>query len=66
MDLKFKGRPPIVLDADVAEVFDSPESVNTILRTVIKAMRSSTSGGKGKTAAKATAAPRIGAKRRAS
>jgi hypothetical protein len=25
MDLKFKGRPPIVLDADVAEVFDSSE-----------------------------------------
>ncbi len=66
MDLKLKGRPPIVLDAGVAEVFDSPEAVNTVLRTVIKAMRSSTSDGKRKTAGKATAAPRIAAKRRAS
>ena len=66
MDLKFKGRPPIVLDADVAEVFDSSEAVNTVLRTVIKAMRSSTSGGKKKAAARATASPRIAAKRRAS
>jgi hypothetical protein len=66
MDLKFKGRPQLVLDADVAEVFDSSESVNTVLRTVIKAMRSSTSGGKRKTAAKTIAAPRIAAKRRAS
>jgi hypothetical protein len=66
MDLKFKGRPPIVLDADVAEVFDSSESVNTVLRTVIKAMRSSTSDGKKKTGARTTASPRIAAKRRAS
>jgi len=66
MDLKLKGRPPIVLDADVAEVFDSSESVNTVLRTVIKAMRSSTSDGKKKAAVRATASPRIAAKRRAS
>jgi hypothetical protein len=66
MDLKFKGRPPIILDADVAEVFDSPEAVNTVLRTVIKAMRTSTTTGKAKTAAKATASSRIATKRRAS
>jgi hypothetical protein len=66
MDLKFKGRPPIILDADVAEVFDSPEAVNTVLRTVIKAMRTSTATGKAKTEAKATASSRIATKRRAS
>jgi hypothetical protein len=64
MDLKFKGRPPIVLDADVAEVFDSPEAVNTVLRSVIKAMRTSAVGGKTKKA-RATAPP-IASKRRAS
>ncbi len=64
MDLKFKGRPPIVLDADVAEVFDSPEAVNTVLRSVIKAMRTSAVGGKAKKA-RATAPP-IATKRRAS
>jgi len=63
MDLKFKGRPPIILDADVAEVFDSPEAVNTVLRSVIKAMRTASSG---KTKVKATASPRIATKRRAS
>lgn len=31
--------PPIYLDQDVAEVFDSSEAVNTILRSAIKAMR---------------------------
>lgn len=61
MDLKFNGRPPIVLDADVAAVFDSSEAVNAVLRAVIKAMHSSTSGGKGETAARATDPPRIGA-----
>jgi hypothetical protein len=64
MDLKFKGRPPIVLDADVAEVFDTPEAVNTVLRSVIKAMRTSTVGGKTKKA-RATASP-AASKRRAS
>jgi hypothetical protein len=53
MDLKFKGRPPIVLDADVAEVFDSPEAVNSVLRSVIKAMRTSTVSGKTKKATNA-------------
>jgi hypothetical protein len=64
MDLKFKGRPPIVLDADVAEVFDSPEAVNSVLRSVIKAMRTSAVSGKTKKA-RATAPP-IASKRRAS
>ena len=31
--------PPIYLDADVAEVFDSSEAVNSVLRSAIKAMR---------------------------
>jgi hypothetical protein len=31
--------PPIYLDEDVAEVFDSSEAVNSILRSAIKAMR---------------------------
>jgi hypothetical protein len=66
MDLKFKGRPSIILDTDVAEVFDSPEAVNTVLRTVIKAMRTSSATGKVKTAAKAPASSRIATKRRAS
>jgi len=64
MDLKFKGRPPIILDADVAEVFDSPEAVNTVLRSVIKAMRTSPVAGKTKRA-RATASP-AASKRRAS
>jgi hypothetical protein len=64
MDLKFKGAQ-IILDADVAEVFDSPEAVNTVLRSVIKAVRTSAVRRKTKTAG-ATASPRIAAKRRAS
>jgi hypothetical protein len=31
--------PPIYLDNDVAEVFDSSEAVNSVLRSAIKAMR---------------------------
>ncbi len=31
---------PIYLDDDVAEVFDSSEAVNTVLRSAIRAMRS--------------------------
>jgi hypothetical protein len=31
--------PPIYLDQDVAEVFDSSEAVNAVLRSAIKAMR---------------------------
>ena len=38
-DLKFKGRRSVYLDADVAEVFDTPEAVNTVLRSAIRAMR---------------------------
>ena len=34
------GTRSITLDADVAEVFDSSESVNAVLRSAIKAMRS--------------------------
>jgi len=41
MDLKFKGRRAVLLDADVAEVFDQ-EAVNTVLRSAIKAMRTAT------------------------
>ena len=50
-----KGTRSVILDADVAEVFDSAESVNTVLRSAIKAMRSA--------GAKAARTP---AKRRAS
>jgi len=35
-----KGTRSVTLDADVAEVFDSSESVNAVLRSTIKAMRS--------------------------
>ncbi len=45
----------VILDADVAEVFDSSESVNTFLRSAIRAMRT--------TGTKTTKTP---AKRRAS
>ena len=38
-DLVFKGRRAVVLDEDVAEVFDTPEAVNKVLRSVIRAMR---------------------------
>jgi hypothetical protein len=38
-DLVFKGRRAVVLDQDVADVFDTPEAVNTMLRSVIRAMR---------------------------
>lgn len=38
MDLKFKGRRAVLLDEDVAEVFDQ-ETVNTVLRSAMKAMR---------------------------
>lgn len=41
MDLKFKGRRAVLLDEDVAEVFDQ-EAVNTVLRSTIKAMRTAT------------------------
>lgn len=36
---KFKGSRAVYLDADVAEVFDTSEAVNTFLRSVIRAMR---------------------------
>jgi len=38
MDLQFKGRRAVLLDEDVAEVFDQ-ETVNTVLRSAMKAMR---------------------------
>ena len=38
MELKFK-KAPIYLDEDVSEVFQTSESVNTVLRSAIKAMR---------------------------
>jgi len=52
-DLRYKRS--IVLDADVAEVFDSSESVNAVLRSAIRAMR--TAGAK---------TSKVPAKRRAS
>ena len=39
-----KRSAPIYLDDDVAEVFDSSEAVNTVLRSAIRAMRNA--GGK--------------------
>jgi len=38
-ELTFKGRRAVYLDADVAEVFDTSEAVNTVLRATIRAMR---------------------------
>lgn len=38
-ELRFKGNRAVLLDEDVAEVFDSQEAVNTVLRSAIKAMR---------------------------
>jgi hypothetical protein len=52
MDLKFKGRRAVLLDEDVAEVFDQ-DTVNTVLRSAIKAMRTATAAPKkAKTAAR--------------
>jgi hypothetical protein len=56
MDLKFKGRRAVMLDEDVAEIFDQ-ETVNIVLRSAIKAMR---------TAAPKTKASAKTARRRAS
>jgi hypothetical protein len=42
MELIFKGRRSVFLDEDVADVFDSSEAVNTVLRSAIKAMRTAT------------------------
>ena len=39
MELNFKGRRSVFLDEDVADVFDSSEAVNAVLRSAIKAMR---------------------------
>ena len=50
--------PPIYLDEDVAEVFDSSEAVNTVLRSAIKAMS--------KSAAKRAKTPNLPRKRKAS
>lgn len=49
MDLVFKGRRAVYLDADVAEVFDTSEAVNTTLRAVIRAMRRAAPAKSGKT-----------------
>ena len=38
-ELEFKGHRAVFLDKDVAEVFDTPEAVNTVLRSAIRAMR---------------------------
>lgn len=50
MDLKFKGRRAVLLDEDVAEVFDQ-ESVNTVLRSAMKAMRTAAAAAPKKTRA---------------
>jgi hypothetical protein len=39
-ELKFKGRRAVYLDEDVAEVFETSEAVNAVLRSTIRAMRS--------------------------
>jgi len=57
LELHFKGRRPVYLDEDVAEVFDTPEAVNTVLRSAIRAMR---------TAGVITSSKSARAKRRAS
>jgi hypothetical protein len=58
MDFEFEdGTRRVLLDADVAATFGSSESVNEVLRSVIRAMR--TAGSKAKSPAKT-------AKRRAS
>jgi hypothetical protein len=64
MHLKFKGKAPIRLDEDVAEVFDTSEAVNTVLRSAIKAMRTATVSAR--VATKGTSAHRVAKKRRAS
>jgi hypothetical protein len=56
-ELAFKSRRIVYLDEDVAEVFDTPEAVNSILRSAIRAMR---------TAAPRVAEKSVRAKRRAS
>jgi hypothetical protein len=38
-NLEFKGNRAVYLDPDVAEVFNTPEAVNTVLRSAIRAMR---------------------------
>ena len=54
MDLQFKGRRAVLLDEDVAEVFDQ-ETVNTVLRSVMKAIRTATTTAPKKTRATTTA-----------
>ena len=61
MDLTFKGRRAVLLDEDVAEVFDQ-ETVNTVLRSAMKAMRTAAAAPKKTT----TAAKTVRATRRAS
>jgi len=53
-ELQFNGRRAVYLDEDVAEVFDTPEAVNAVLRTAIRAMRTATP----KTSAKTVRAKR--------
>jgi hypothetical protein len=63
---KLKRRRALLLDADVAEVFDSPEAVNNVLRSVIKAMGTATVSSDAKPARKAGISANAAAKRRAS
>jgi hypothetical protein len=57
MNLEFKGRRAVLLDEDVAEVFDQ-ESVNTVLRSAIKALRTAAKTPKTKVPARAAQAKR--------
>ena len=45
VDLKLKGRRAVLLDEDVAEVFDQ-ETVNAVLRSAIKAIRTAAAASK--------------------
>jgi hypothetical protein len=49
-ELQFKGSRAVWLDQDVAEVFDTPEAVNTVLRSAIRAMRTAGRATSSKTA----------------
>lgn len=48
--MKKNPRRSVYLDEDVAEVFDTPEAVNTVLRSAIRAMRTTAATTSSKTA----------------
>ena len=57
MDLKFKGLT-VYLDDDVAEVFNSSESVNTVLRSAIRALRTAAPSARTSSKTQKVAAPK--------